>query len=162
MMSKPTYDGILNRLPAIAYSNSISRSINALQPGSHIPRLLPVVPPTRSTTLHLPGLHTHQDLADLKWSPQGGLLCAIDTVLQYQVLIYTAAGEHLQSYRPYDDALGVKSFGWSPGGEVLAIGSYDERMRVLNYVTWQRIAECEHPTEVGAVPIALGWRKIGI
>ncbi|KAL1523802.1 hypothetical protein AB1Y20_018725 [Prymnesium parvum] len=100
-----------------------------------------------------------QDLADLKWSPRGRVLCAVDTALQYQVLIYTAAGEHLQTYRPYEDALGVKSFAWSPGGEMLAVGSYDERVRILNCVTWQRLAECEHPAEVGGsfAPSAVAW-----
>jgi WD40 repeat protein len=45
-----------------------------------------------------------QDLEDLKWAPNRDVLCVIDTVLQYQVLLYTASGEHLQTYRPYENA----------------------------------------------------------
>ena len=97
-------------------------------------------------------LPVRQDLADLKWSPDGGAICAVDTVLQYQVLVYKPTGELVQTYRPYEDALGVKSLSWSPNGNLLALGSYDERARLLNNVTWQRLAECEHPEEVCREP----------
>jgi len=88
------------------------------------------------------------DLEDLKWNPTGDVLAVIDSILQYQVLLYSAAGQLLQSYRPYDHALGVKTFAWHPLGHLLAIGSYDERARLLNSLTWQRLAECSHPAEV--------------
>jgi len=42
-------------------------------------------------------------------------------VLQYQVLIYTPEGRCLHTYRPYEHTLGVKSFGWSPTGQFLAL-----------------------------------------
>lgn len=89
-----------------------------------------------------------QDLADVCWSPDDATLCVIDNVLQYQVLIYTPEGRCLHTYRPYEHALGVKSFGWSPTGQFLALGSFDERVRLLNKLTWQRIAELEHVTHV--------------
>jgi WD40 repeat protein len=88
------------------------------------------------------------DLEDLKWAPGGEVLCIVDTILQYQVLLYSAEGQLLQTYRPYEHALGVKTFEWHPLGHLLAIGSYDERVRVLNSLTWQRLAECSHPTQV--------------
>jgi WD40 repeat protein len=90
------------------------------------------------------------DLEDLKWSPNSQVLCVIDTVLQYQVLLYSAAGAHLQTFRPYDNALGVKTLGWHPHSHLLCIGSYDERVRVLNSLTWQRLAEITHPPTVRA------------
>ena len=104
-----------------------------------------------------------QDLADLKWSPDGSVICCVDTVLQYQVLLYSAAGKHLQTYRPYEHALGVKSVSWCPDGRFLALGSYDERARILNNVTWERLAECEHPADVGQAlaPAAVVWVEPG-
>lgn len=66
------------------------------------------------------------------------------------MLLYSADGKQLQSYRPYENALGVKTFAWHPTGHLLAIGSYDERARLLNSLTWQRLAECTHPPEVRA------------
>ena len=91
-----------------------------------------------------------EDLADLRWSPDSAVLCVIDTVLQYQVLFYSPDGVCLHTYRPYDHALGVKSFCWSPGGRYLALGSFDEKVRLLNHLTWRRIAEVDHPSEVRA------------
>jgi WD40 repeat protein len=91
-----------------------------------------------------------EDLADLRWSPDSAVLCVIDTVLQYQVLFYSPDGACLHTYRPYDHALGVKSFCWSPGGRYLALGSFDEKVRLLNHLTWRRIAEVDHPSEVRA------------
>lgn len=90
------------------------------------------------------------DLEDLKWSPNSQVLAVIDTVLQYQVLLYASTGEHLQTYRPYDDALGVKTLAWHPHSHLLCIGSYDERARVLNSLTWQRLAELTHPERIRA------------
>ena len=54
-------------------------------------------------------------------SPDDATLCVIDNVLQYQVLIYTPEGRCLHTYRPYEHTLGVKSFGWSPTGQFLAL-----------------------------------------
>ena len=65
-----------------------------------------------------------------------------------QVLIYSEEGEQLQAYRPYENALGIKTVAWHPHGHLLAIGSYDQRARLLNSLTWQRLAECEHPSEL--------------
>lgn len=65
---------------------------------------------------------------------------------RWQVLIYSAEGELLQTYQAYENALGIKCVGWHPRGELLAIGSYDERLRVLNSLTWTRVAECTHPS----------------
>lgn len=51
--------------------------------------------------------------------------------VQAQVLLYTANGDHLQTYTPYEHALGVQTFSWSPSGQLLALGSCDERVRFL-------------------------------
>ena len=78
-----------------------------------------------------------------------------------QVLIYKPTGEHLQTFRPYENALGVKTFAWHPASHLLALGSYDERARLLNSLTWQRIAECAHPSDVRAAfsEEAVVWKE---
>ncbi len=65
-----------------------------------------------------------------------------------QALIYSPEGKCLHAYRPYEHALGVKTLAWSPGGQFLALGSFDERVRLLNHLTWQRIAEVEHLSDM--------------
>ena len=43
-----------------------------------------------------------------------------------QVVVYGLDGRVLTSYRAYSDALGIKSVAWSPSGQLLAVGSYDQ------------------------------------
>jgi hypothetical protein len=50
----------------------------------------------------------------------------------------------VREFRAYENALGVKSAGWSPSGKFLALGSFDEQMRVLNHLTWRCFGEYSH------------------
>lgn len=91
------------------------------------------------------------DLAGLSWSPDGCLLCVWDSIVHYNVLIYSIDGRCMCTYTPYADVheyhLGVKCVTWSPTGQFLAIGSFDEKVRVLNNITWKPVAEhCHTPT----------------
>lgn len=38
----------------------------------------------------------------------------------------------------------MKSVSWSPSGQLLSIGSYDEKLRILNHMTWKTLAEHDH------------------
>lgn len=69
---------------------------------------------------------TTQDLADLSWSPNSSYFVVWDILLTYKLLIYSAEGQFLASYSAYQDALGIRSVQWSPDGQHLAVGSYDQ------------------------------------
>lgn len=69
---------------------------------------------------------TTADLADLAWSPDSSRFVVWDTLLTYKLAIYTAEGHCLASYSPYQDALGIRTVQWSPDGQRLAVGSYDQ------------------------------------
>lgn len=66
------------------------------------------------------------DAADISWSPDGTCLAVWDSLLTYKVLVYNTEGACQGSYSAYNDALGVRTVTWSPGGDVLAVGSYDQ------------------------------------
>lgn len=87
-----------------------------------------------------------EDLSGLEWSPSGCVLAVWDNCLEYKVLLYSLDGRLLSTYSAYDWSLGVKSVCWSPSSQFLAIGSYDEKVRILNHITWKRISEFDHPT----------------
>ncbi|KAM3872419.1 WD repeat-containing protein WRAP73 [Diretmus argenteus] len=89
-----------------------------------------------------------QDLAGLEWSPNGCVLAVWDSCLEYKVLLYSLDGRLLSTYSAYEWSLGVKSVTWSPSSQLLAIGSYDEKVRILNHITWKKMAEFEHPATI--------------
>uniref|UniRef100_A0A8C1V1C5 WD repeat containing, antisense to TP73 n=1 Tax=Cyprinus carpio TaxID=7962 RepID=A0A8C1V1C5_CYPCA len=67
---------------------------------------------------------------------------------QYKILLYSLDGRLLSSYSAYEWSLGIKSVAWSPSSQFLAIGSYDEKVRILNHITWKKITQFEHPATI--------------
>ncbi|XP_029362643.1 WD repeat-containing protein WRAP73 isoform X2 [Echeneis naucrates] len=91
-----------------------------------------------------------QDMGGLEWSPNGCVLAVWDSCLEYKVLLYSLDGRLLSTYSAYDWSLGVKSVTWSPSSQFLAIGSYDEKVRILNHITWKKIAQFDHPATINS------------
>ncbi|XP_040008172.1 WD repeat-containing protein WRAP73 [Xiphias gladius] len=91
-----------------------------------------------------------QDLAGLEWSPNGCVLAVWDSCLEYKVLLYSLDGRLLSIYSAYEWSLGVKSVTWSPSSQFLAIGSYDEKVRILNHITWKKITQLDHPATINS------------
>ncbi|CAL1547065.1 unnamed protein product [Lymnaea stagnalis] len=85
------------------------------------------------------------DLAGLEWSPDARVLCVWDSSLVYKVLLYSLDGRCLARYSAYELALGIKALVWSPSSQFLAIASFDEKVRILNHITWKTVATLGHP-----------------
>ncbi|XP_049609478.1 WD repeat-containing protein WRAP73 [Syngnathus scovelli] len=96
-----------------------------------------------------------QDLVGLEWSPNGCVLAVWDSCLEYKVLLYSLDGRLLFTYSAYEWSLGVKSVAWSPSSQFLAIGSYDEKVRILNHITWKKIAQFEHPAVITTTKVVV-------
>ncbi|KAF3336298.1 WD repeat-containing protein WRAP73 [Carex littledalei] len=90
------------------------------------------------------------DLAGVEWGPDDSSIVVWDSLLEYKVLIYSPDGRCLQKYQAYESGLGVKTVAWSPSGQFLAVGSYDQQVRVLNHLTWKTFAEFMHMTTLRA------------
>ncbi|XP_052286453.1 WD repeat-containing protein WRAP73-like isoform X1 [Dreissena polymorpha] len=88
------------------------------------------------------------DMAGLRWSPDSTVLCVWDNALNYLVLLYSLDGRCLSKFSAYEYALGIKTLTWSPTSQFLALGSYDEKLRLLNHVTWKTITTFSHPETV--------------
>ncbi|XP_076472326.1 WD repeat-containing protein WRAP73-like [Babylonia areolata] len=86
-----------------------------------------------------------EDLSGLEWSPDSRVLCVRDSCLYYKIVMYALDGRMLGSYSAYDSALGVKTVAWSPSSQLLLIGSFDEKIRILGHVTWKKIFTFTHP-----------------
>ncbi|CAH8604652.1 unnamed protein product [Dicrocoelium dendriticum] len=99
-------------------------------------------------------LDTH-DSDGLLWSPDGRYLVIWDGCLHYRAAVYTLDGRHLHTFSAYEpgrDFLGIKSVCWSPTGQLLAIGSYDQKCRILNHFNWSCLASLAHPVDQSINP----------
>ena len=78
------------------------------------------------------------DVQGLKWSPDGRWFTVWDTPSTgFKVFIYTADGHLYRCYTGdyFDDdlmGLGVKSIEWSPSGDFLAVGGYENTVILLS------------------------------
>ena len=88
------------------------------------------------------------DLADIKYSPDGSAIAVIDTELNYTIHLFSPDGTKLAKYSAYENALGIKSFAFSPRSGNIAIGSYDESVRILSQTSWKCIADLVHTQTV--------------
>jgi WD40 repeat protein len=74
------------------------------------------------------------------------------------MLIYSPDGRLTARYTAYENGLGIKTAAWSPSGQFLAIGSFDQTVRVLNHLTWRPFGEFIHTPTVK--PSAAIFREV--
>ncbi|KAI9472924.1 WD40-repeat-containing domain protein [Zychaea mexicana] len=86
------------------------------------------------------------DLCNIRWSPDSQFLAAWDNCLYYKLLVYGVDGSLHASYQAYEHGLGIKSITWSPDSSLLAVGSYDQKVRILRTSDWKPIIEFFHPS----------------
>ena len=106
------------------------------------------------------------DAQSLKWSTDGRWCAVWDSASSgYNLHIYTADG-HLyrtitrEPQSPEDaynewavEGLGIKTVEWVPGGEYLAVGGWDRRVRILSTRTFAPIVFLDHTATI-CVPSA--------
>lgn len=81
------------------------------------------------------------DVESLAWSPDDSVIVVTNGALKYMLQVYSPDGYKQQEYSAYSDALGIKTLSWAPSGHFLAVGSYDQKARVMNHLTWRAVAE---------------------
>jgi WD40 repeat protein len=62
-------------------------------------------------------------------------------------------------FQPYDSALGIKCASFSNNGELLAIGSYDEKIRLINLVSLRLVVELEHKAQITSYKDLVVYRE---
>ncbi|RYG66378.1 WD40 repeat domain-containing protein, partial [archaeon] len=77
------------------------------------------------------------DINTIAYAPSGHIVTA-DSPLVYKLHVYTPAGDCVCTFEPYQHALGIKLLRCQ--GAVLAIGSFDQKVRLLSSGSFQFLA----------------------
>lgn len=77
------------------------------------------------------------DAAEVKWTPNNANLVVWDGLLNYRLVVHSHILGQMLKYEPYKWALGIKTVKISNNSLLIAIGSYDEKIRLINGLTFK-------------------------
>ncbi|KAI8976292.1 WD repeat-containing protein 8 [Trametes punicea] len=90
-------------------------------------------------------------LACLSLSPTGNYLAVWEGPLEYKLYILTLAGHVLGTFSPEPDpGFGIRMVSWHPSGMFLAVAGTDDKVHILESLTWNPIATLELQTRIPA------------
>jgi WD40 repeat protein len=92
------------------------------------------------------------DLENMSWTPDDTAIVVYDSSLTYNLLVYSPTGSLLTKCKAYDNALGIKSLKISPSGNFIAVGAYDQSVRVYSHISWRQLIEYPHTSSVSEGP----------
>ncbi|CAO3572768.1 unnamed protein product [Mortierella alpina] len=118
-----------------------------------------------------------KDAEGIAWSPDGRYLVVWENPLyEFKIAVYSLDGRCVGRYEVQPDferplqngprsfssgggGMGVKSVCWHPGSRLLALGGYDQKIRLLNHLTWKSILEFHHTAHINYGPKTVVWRE---
>ncbi|KAH9968845.1 quinon protein alcohol dehydrogenase-like superfamily [Russula dissimulans] len=87
----------------------------------------------------------------LALSPTGNHIAVWEGPLEYRLYILSLAGDVLGSFRPDPDpGFGIRNVVWHPSGMFLAVSGWDNKIHILEQLTWSSIATLELATRIPA------------
>ncbi|KAI9059400.1 YVTN repeat-like/Quino protein amine dehydrogenase [Trametes sanguinea] len=90
-------------------------------------------------------------LASVSLSPTGNYLAVWEGPLEYKLYVVSLAGNVLGTFSPDPDpGFGVRMVSWHPSGKFLAVAGSDDKVHILESLTWNPIATLELPTRISA------------
>ncbi|KAF9907015.1 WD repeat-containing protein wrap73 [Linnemannia zychae] len=121
-----------------------------------------------------------KDVEGIVWSPDGRYLVLWENpLLGFKMAAYSMDGRCVGSYEVKLDGehqpvhnhgtlpgfshggggMGVKSVCWHPKSKLLALGGYDQKIRIMNHLTWKPILEFNHVAHAHYGPKTVLWRE---
>ncbi|KAF9941924.1 WD repeat-containing protein wrap73 [Modicella reniformis] len=118
-----------------------------------------------------------KDAEGIVWSPDGRYLVVWENpVIEFKIAVFSMDGRCVGSYVATQDSesfnngahqilsfggggMGVKSVCWHPRSKLLALGGYDQKIRMLNHSTWKSILEFSHPAHIKYGSSTVLWRE---
>ncbi|KAI0357067.1 YVTN repeat-like/Quino protein amine dehydrogenase [Trametes cingulata] len=90
-------------------------------------------------------------LASVSLSPTGNCLAIWEGPLEYKLYVVSLSGNVLGTFSPEPDpGFGIRMVTWHPSGMFLAVAGSDDKVHVLEGLTWNPIATLELPTRAPA------------
>jgi len=90
-------------------------------------------------------------LASLAISPTGNNIAVWDGPLEYKLCIFTLPGTLLSSFTPSPDpGLGIRCVSWHPSGSFIAIGGYDDKIYILDSLSWSSVTTLELSSKIAS------------
>ncbi|KAI0819785.1 YVTN repeat-like/Quino protein amine dehydrogenase [Trametes gibbosa] len=86
-------------------------------------------------------------LASVSLSPTGNCLAVWEGPLEFKLYIVSLAGNVLGTFSPEQDpGFGIRKVSWHPSGMFLAVAGSDDKVYILENLTWNPIATLDLPT----------------
>ncbi|KIK96018.1 hypothetical protein PAXRUDRAFT_32676 [Paxillus rubicundulus Ve08.2h10] len=84
------------------------------------------------------------NLSSLALSPTGNYLAIWEGILEYKISILSLAGDIQGTFCPSPDpGFGVRNVAWHPTGMFLAVGGWDDKIHILDSLTWSTVSTLE-------------------
>ncbi|KAI0001905.1 YVTN repeat-like/Quino protein amine dehydrogenase [Russula vinacea] len=97
-------------------------------------------------------------MSSLALSPSGSHIAVWEGPLEYRLFILSLAGDVLGSFKPDPDpGFGIRHVVWHPSDMFLAVSGWDNKIHILEQLTWSRVATLELGTRIPA-NVAI-WRE---
>ncbi|KAH9486623.1 WD repeat-containing protein WRAP73 [Psilocybe cubensis] len=90
-------------------------------------------------------------ISSISLSPNGNYLAVWEGSVEYKLYIMTLTGDTLASFvPPVDPGLGVRTVAWHPSGSFLAVGGWDDKVYILDNLSWSVVAVLESSTRISS------------
>ncbi|KAI0004214.1 YVTN repeat-like/Quino protein amine dehydrogenase [Russula compacta] len=90
-------------------------------------------------------------MSSLALSPSGNHIAVWEGPLEYKLFVLSLAGDVLGSFKPEPDpGFGIRNVVWHPSGMFLAVGGWDNKIHILEQLTWSSVATLELGTRIPA------------
>ncbi|CAN7987120.1 unnamed protein product [Ixodes hexagonus] len=97
-----------------------------------------------------------EDMAGLSWTPNADIFCVWENpTIAFRLLLYSSEGLELASYSLADELVGIKSLSWSGCGQLVLLKDHDDKLMLLETVTWSRILEHCFPNIIADDSVAV-------
>ncbi|KAH0590872.1 WD repeat-containing protein 8 [Termitomyces sp. J132] len=97
-------------------------------------------------------------LSSLSLSPTGDHLAVWEGPLEYKLYILNLAGSIIATFSPdRDPGLGIRCIAWHPNGMFLAVGGWDDKIHILDNLSWSPTSTFELSSKVPNGVIV--WRE---